>query len=134
MIDIENELFTGIATALRSEFKGIFVAGEYVPKPPRFPAVSIVEMDNAVLQSAVDSGAIENYATLTYQVDVYSNNAVAKKAECKKIAAFIDAQFAQYGFTRTFLNPVQNMNDATIYRMTGRYRGVVSQEHLVYGR
>lgn len=134
MIDIENELFTNIATALRSEYDGIYVVGEYVPQPPKFPAVNIVEMDNSVYQQGVDSGAIENFATVMYQVDVYSNKVQGKKAECKAIIALIDAQFAQYGFTRMFMQPVPNFNDATIYRMTGRYRGVVSKSHQVYGR
>lgn len=134
MIDIEFELFTAIATVLRTEFNGIFVAGEYVSQPPQFPAVSIVEMNNYVYERGVDSGAIENYVEVMYQVDVYSNLNTGKKAQAKAIIAAIDEQFARYGFTRTFLNPVPNMNDATIYRMTARYRGVVDKEHNVYGR
>ena len=134
MIDIESELFTDIADALRSIHPGIYVAGEYVPQPPTFPAVSIVEMDNSVYQQGVDSGAIENFATVMYQVDVYSNLVRGKKAECRDIIAHIDSLFAQYGFTRMFLQPVPNFNEATIYRMTGRYRGVVSKDHVVYGR
>jgi polar amino acid transport system substrate-binding protein len=34
----------------------------------------------------------------------------------------LDDVMAQYRFVRTFSNPVQNFNDATIYRMTARYR------------
>ena len=70
MIDIEFELFTDIASVLRTQFNGIFVAGEYVSQPPQFPAVSIVEMNNSVYQRGTDSGAIENYADVMYQVDV----------------------------------------------------------------
>ena len=134
MIDIEFELFTEIATALRAEYDGIFVTGEYVAQPPRFPAVSIVEMDNTVFRNGIDSGAIENYAEVMYQVDVYSNKHTGRKAECKEIISMIDEQFARFGFTRSFLNPVQNMNDATIYRMTARYRAVVDRNFNVYGR
>ena len=134
MIDIEFELFTDIASVLRTQFNGIFVAGEYVSQPPQFPAVSIVEMNNYVYERGVDSGAIENYAEVMYQVDAYSNLNTGKKAQAKSIINAIDEQFARYGFTRTFLNPVPNMNDATIYRMTARYRGVVDKEHNVYGR
>lgn len=32
MVDIESQVFTKIATALRKEFTGIFVTGEYVRK------------------------------------------------------------------------------------------------------
>jgi hypothetical protein len=134
MIDHESEVFTTIATVLRTAYSGIFVAGEYVPQPPKFPAASIVEMENAVHQSTTDSGAIENHAEVMYQVDVYSNRNQGKKAECKAIIATIDDEFSRLGFTRVFLNPVQNLNDATIYRMTGRYRAVIGKDNYVYRR
>ena len=134
MINIENELFTIIATTLRNDFPDIYVSGEYVSQPPSFPAVSIVESDNAVYSAGTDSGSIENFATVMYQVDVYSNKRIGKKEECKNIAALIDSEFARLGFTRTFLNHVQNANEPTIYRMTGRYQGVVSKDQYVYRR
>ena len=33
MIDLETEVFSTVATALRAEFSGIFVAGETVAAP-----------------------------------------------------------------------------------------------------
>ena len=134
MIDIENQVFQAVATAFRAAYPNGFIAGEYVAQPPKFPAVSVVEMDNSVYQRGVDSGAIENFANVMYQVDIYSNKASGKKAQCKAIAALIDEQFAALGLVRSFMNPVQNINDATVYRMTGRYRGVVDKNQTVYGR
>ena len=69
MIDVESAIFSEIATALRDAFDDIYVAGEYVAQPPRFPAVLLVEMDNTVYPSGRDSGGIENYADVMYQVD-----------------------------------------------------------------
>lgn len=134
MIDIENELFTKIATALRSEFQGIYVTGEYINAPSKFPAVYIVEMDNTVNRAGRDSANIENFADVMYQVDIFSNKNKGKKSECKAIAAFVDAEFAALGFTRSYLNPVPNMDDATIYRMTGRWIATVSKDNVVYRR
>lgn len=134
MIDIENELFTIIATALREAYTGIFVTGEYVRQPPKFPAVSIVEMDNSVYQRGVDSADVEQFANVMYQVDVYSSLNKGRKAQAKAIIALIDEQFARFGFIRNFLNPVPNFDDATIYRMTARYRAVVSKNETIYGR
>ena len=79
-------------------------------------------------RSGRDTSGIENFADVMYQVDIYSNKNKGKKSECKAIAAVVDDEFARLGFTRTFLNPVPNMDDATIYRMTGRYRGVVGED------
>lgn len=134
MIDIESMIFTPIATALRTEYSGIFVTGEYVPAPAKFPAVSIVEMDNTPDVRTQTNVNLENHAVVMYQVDVYSNLSKGKKAQCKAIIASIDAQFAQIGFTRTYLNPVPNLNDATIYRMVARYQAVVGQDYTIYRR
>lgn len=134
MINIEDELFTKIAAALRAEFNGIYVVGEYVNAPPKFPAVYIVEQDNTVNRMGRDTGNIENFADVMYQVDIFSNKNKGKKAECKAIAAFVDEQFASIGFTRTFLNPVPNMDDGTIYRMTGRWVATVSKDREIYRR
>lgn len=132
MIDIESELFTKIATVLRAAYDGIYVAPEYVPKPPRFPAVYLVEMDNSVLRSGADSQNIENFAEIVYEVNIFSDLHTGKKAQAKAIAALIDSQFAEMGFTRMMLNPVPNLNDATIYRVVGRYRAVVSKDQVIY--
>lgn len=134
MIDVESQVFQRVANAFRAEYPNGYIAGEYVSQPPKFPAVSVVEMDNTVLQSGIDSAQIENFVGVMYQVDIYSNLNNGKKAQAKAISALIDAQFAQIGFTRTFLNPVQNMNDATIYRITARYQAVVSKDHKIYRR
>ena len=136
MIDIESELFTRIATALRDELgaNNILVLGEYVNAPSKFPAVYIVEQDNTVNRQGRDSGSIENYADVMYQVDIYSNKNKGKKAECKAIAGIVDAQFVALGFTRSYLNPVPNMDDGTIYRMTGRWIATVGKNGFIYRR
>ena len=131
MIDQEAKVFQACADAFRAEYPNGFIAGEYVPQPPKFPAVSVVEMDNAVDQRAVDNGNIENAVNVMYQVDVYSNLNTGKKAQAKAIIALIDEVLAQYRFVRTFCNPIQNMNDATIYRMTARYRRRITDTELI---
>lgn len=134
MIDIENQVFQACADAFRAAYQNGFIAGEYVNQPPKFPAVSVVEMDNSVYMRGIDSGSIENFAAVMYQVDVYSNLNKGKKAQAKAIAALIDDVMVRMGFQRTFLNPVQNMNDATIYRMTGRYQAVAGKDNYIYRR
>ena len=134
MIDIQSELFTKIATAVRAQFPGIFVTPEYVSRPPVFPTVCIMEMENTVDRSYMDSDAVENCADLMYQVDVYSNRVQGKMDECRTIAAYVDAQFAHLGFVRAFMNPIPNLNDATIYRITARYRAVVDKNKYIYRR
>lgn len=134
MTDVENQVFQRCADAFRAAYPNGFIAGEYVPQPPKFPAVSVVEMDNTIHTAGRDTANIENYADVMYQIDAYSNLSRGKKVQAKAIIALIDNEMAKMGFTRSFLNPVQNFNDATIYRMTARYRAVVGRDETIYRR
>ncbi len=133
MIDIENDIFTRVAAALRADFPAINVYGEEARSPSSFPCVSIVEADNYTVTRTQDSGSNERHASLMYEVNVYSNKTSGKKAECRAIAAVIDDILLGLGFTRTMKKPV-SMDDATIYRMVTRYTAVVSIDQTIYRR
>ena len=134
MINVENEIFDIIARAVRNAYPDIYMIGEYVKSPSKFPCVSLVEMDNsAYLRTQTDS-SVENHAELMYELNVYSNKKSGKKSECKAIASLIDNEMAALGFGRSMLQPIPNMDDATIYRVTGRYRAVVSKDKIIYRR
>lgn len=134
MISLENEIFNIISKAIRNDYPQGFVVGEYVKAPARFPCISIVEMDNRVYENTQTSGCLENHVDVTYEVNIYSNKTSGKKSECKAIASLIDNEFATLGFSRTMLQPIPNIDDATIYRMVGRYTGVVSKDKKVFRR
>lgn len=134
MIDIENELFTKIATALRTQFSGIFVTGEYVAAPPSFPCAMIVEADNITYRESQTSTENENHATVMYEVNVYSNKTSGRKSEAKAIMAVIDDIMLRLNFDRMFLDAVPNLHDATIYRLTARYIAVISKDEVIYRR
>ena len=131
MIDLENDVFSNVATILRAAHAGILVTGEYTPKPPNFPAVSSVEADNRVVEQ-MRTLNIENAVSVMYEVNVYSNKASGKKAEAKEIAATLDEAFAAMGFTRTMKNQVPNFNDATIYRIVCRYEAIIDKDLWIY--
>jgi hypothetical protein len=134
MINVENEIFNIIAKAVRNAYPGVYVVGEYVKSPAKFPHVSIVEIDNTAYEKTQTSGSLENHADMTYEVNIYSNKTSGKKSECKAVASLIDNEFATLGFSRTMLQPIPNVDDATIYRMLGRYRGVVSKDKVIFRR
>jgi hypothetical protein len=134
MIDVENEVFNTVATVVRVEYPDIYMVGEYVKTPPRFPCISLVEMDNQSYQKTEDSGSSENHASVMYEVNIYSNKTVGKKSECKALASLIDEQMLALGFARTMLQPIPNLDDATIYRMVGRYSAVISKNKDFYRR
>lgn len=134
MIDIESAVFNRVAARVCEVYPDIFMVGEYVNSPASFPAVSLVEMDNATRIETIDSGFNENHANVMYEANVYSNKTVGKKSECKAIIALIDEEMLAMGFSRSTLTPVPNEYDSTIYRMVGRYRAAVSSKHEIYRR
>lgn len=134
MIDCENEIFDTVAKSVRAAYPSVSMSSEYVRTPSKFPFVSLVEMSNTAYDKTQTSGDIENHASLMYEVNIYSNKNSGKKSECKAIAALIDNELATLGFSRTMLQPIPNMDDATIYRITGRYTAVISKDKIVYRR
>lgn len=134
MIDVETELFSEVSSKVRAKYPNLYMTGEYVKSPPDFPCVSMVEVDNATFRNTQTTEAQENHAAVMYEVNVYSNKTKGKKAECKEIIAFIDELLMERNFTRIMLEPVPNQDNATIYRMLGRYRAVVSKNKTIYRR
>jgi hypothetical protein len=122
VIDKENEVFDAVAKKLRSKFKGIYVIGaEMSPTPPKFPAVSFVQTNNAVRGEYSTFDSLENVATEDYKAEVYSNLEKGKEAQTKEVTAVISDVMSGLGYERTFCEVVPN-NDSTINRRMSRYR------------
>lgn len=130
MIDPENIIFSTVATALRDKYD-VFVSGEYTDLPAKFPAVTIVQIDNAIVQRMRTTN-IENAVSVAMEVNVYTNTVGYKKSEAKDIMETVDEEFTKLGFARTMCNPVSNLQDATIYRIVARYQASVDKNFYIY--
>lgn len=133
MIDMEREIFAEVEKQVREKYPKVFMTGEIVSAPPSFPCVSLEEVDNAGFRNSMTQEDEENHAAVTYELNVYSNKKTGKKAECREIAGLIDGILSCLNFTRMMLKPVPN-RDATIYRILGRYRAVISKNGTIYRR
>lgn len=122
MIDVENEVYTRIAEMLRVRFSPINTASEYVKSPPAFPHVSVTQSDSFPITEREDSSNQENMVQVMFEINVYSNKTSGKKTECKKIMNAINDLLTSMNFRRLAMTPIPNMEDATIYRITARYR------------
>ena len=131
MIDVESIVFSTVANALRAVYDDIFVSGEFVDVPAKFPAVTIVESDNAIVQRMRTTN-IENAVTVMYEVNIYTNTVGYKKSEAKDILEVVDDEFSKMGFARVLCNPVANLSDATIYRIVARYQASIDKDLWVY--
>ena len=119
---------------LENDFMPIHVMSESNRIPADFPCVTFLEANNVTRRDTLDSAMMEHHANVMYEVNVYSNKTIGRQSECRKILDTIDRLLLQKGFVRTYMNPVPNMNDSTIYRIVARYVATISKERVVYGR
>ena len=122
MIDKENEIFKAVATALRKQFKSIYIIGaEMSSAPPKFPAVSFVQTNNSTKTEHSTFDCLENVVTEDYKAEVYSNLEKNKETQTKEITNIISDVMSELGYVRTFCEVVPNA-DGTINRRMSRYR------------
>ena len=130
MIDKENEIYTRIRNAVLAKFENANISSRYIPMPASFPHVSCVQIDSFEPAELIDSSESQKYVSIAYQIDVYSNNKTKSKSECKDIIAVIDDTLRRMNFHRETLVPVQNINDASIYRITARYKVIADESNF----
>lgn len=131
MIDIENMLFTKVKNDLPKTVK---MGAMYARSQSEFPYVTLVVMDNTVYERFIDSARIENAVNIMVEVNVYSNKTSGKKEECKKLIKTIDETLSGLNLVRMMCQPTPNLEDATVYRITARYRAIVDKNLNIYRR
>ena len=134
MIDYEIDIFDEMARIVYAGWPTAYVTGEYVERPASFPCVTIIETVNQEDTSRRDSSGEEKAALLSYVVNVYSNSVTEAKQQCRAIMSALDDRFRFYNFARAFVRPVNNASDPTVYRLVGRWNGVLSNDGIHYGR
>ena len=134
MIDVNNEVFTTVAKVVRDSHPGVTVVGENTRKPSKFPAVTIDESENVMVDQLEDSSKEEKFAGVTYKLQVFSNKQSGKKAEARAIFATADAVMRQLGFQRVTFTTTPEIYESTVYQITATYEAVVSAAGYVYKR
>ena len=133
MIDIEYDLAAEMEAAVQPEVGADFhVYTDRTIRPEKLPAGFLEEIENATYTRTSDSNGIEHHATVTYRWTVTSKKKNDKKSECKRIFSLGDAVLTDLGFVRISKAPT-DMNNATMYRLTGRYTAVVDTNKQIIG-
>ena len=133
MIDIESQVYTKAATALRTAFSGIEMSSAAEYRPAKFPFVRLCEADNYSYRASQDSLSNENHANVMYEAEVYSIKKSGKKEEARAIQAELDKAMDEMGFVRTTMTTMVD-KEGTMVRIVSRYTAVVSKNHVIYGR
>ena len=134
MIDFENEIFTAVATAVRSAHPGITIKSEYVRSPASFPTVSLSEVDNINVDSLMDSSGAEKYAGLGYRLQVFSNKEGGKKTEAKAIFKTADEILCGMGFRRRTYSTTPEIYYSTIFSIMATYEAIADANGVLYNR
>jgi hypothetical protein len=121
VIDKELEVFEYVASKLRKKYKTIYVVGtELTSAPPKFPAVSIVQTNNAIRTEHSTFDSLENVVREDYKAEVFSNLEIGKEKQTKEITNDISDFFTELGYERTFCEPIPN-GDSSVNRRMSRY-------------
>ena len=121
MIDKERDIFQKVSNKLHEKYPVIYVIGsELINTPPKFPAVSLVQTNNAVNEGYSTFKELENVVREDYKAEVFSNLETGKEAETKEITAVISDVMKEMGYERTFCEMIANA-DSTINRRMSRY-------------
>ncbi len=121
MIDIELQLYNIVAPVLYEKYPDITIYSEYVNTSTKFPCVSIVQADSKTDSNSLPLSNIPQAVSVLIEINIYSNSTSNGKQECKDILAVIDELMVLDGYKLTYNEPIQNLNDATIYRRIARY-------------
>lgn len=131
MIDIESTVFNLVADAYDAEYPDGSRYGEQTTSPPKFPCLTLEQVDNYTYQGSLDDSQQEHDAWVVFEVNVYSNLMSGAKQQCKAIMELVDQQLQNLNFVRLFCTPGKNA-DKKYFRMTARYRAVVSENYMIY--
>lgn len=134
MIDYMNEIFTAVAVPVRKAHPGVSVSGEYTRQPSSFPAVTLDETENVVVDRLEDSSNEEIFAGLRYRLQVFSNKVSGKKAEARAIFSTADDVMRRLGFHRTAYTTTPEMYESTVYSITATYEAIIDARGNIYKR
>lgn len=131
MIDVESAIFSQVASAFDAAYPNGSRYGEQTTSPPRFPCLTLEQVDSYTYERSLDASPVEHNAWLVFEVNVYSNLMSGAKQQCKAIMQLVDTELQKLNFVRMFCTPGKNA-DKKYFRMTARYRAVVSEDYRMY--
>ena len=131
MIDREVQIFNRVyAKAAPLCAKGKFSSTIINSKPTALPAASLIEMDNITIRGRQSSTPTENFALITYQLEVYATS----KSECRKVYAAVDDEMISMNFSRMggqYINMPENMK---LFMYVARYEAAIDADGNLYRR
>ena len=131
MIDYEVKIFNkvhGTVAPLCANKR--FVSTVITEVPTAFPAASLIEMDNTTVRDRQSSTPVENYALITYQLEVYGTS----KSSCRSVYAAADEAMIAMNFSRVSGMYTNNAENTKVFRYVARYEAEIDRDGNIYRR
>lgn len=126
MIDVENLVFDTIFNGVRNVHQDIEVSKGFIEESAVFPCIVVRETNNVPVQRMNTDDCAENFTRITYQIDIYSDNASRSRSECRELLNLVDEIMQNMKFRRIHISEPLNVK-RTIFRQYARYSVIVGK-------
>ena len=131
MIDGEVKIFSRVHGRVASKCAPkMFVSTAITEKPTAFPAGCLIEISNITDTGRQSSTPIENFAVITYQLEVYATT----KNKCREVYAEADEEMISMNFNRISGAYMDNAGNTKVFRYVARYEAVMDKDGNIYRR
>jgi len=131
MIDVSHEIFTAIATQVRSEHNPVTVIGESISVPAQFPCVAIDEVYN--VPSHLDTSNQEAYNSVTYRVQVFCTGD-DKRAQARAIFKTVSDVCWDLNLMRKTYTTLPDVYNSSIYQITATFEADIRHDGMIFRR
>jgi hypothetical protein len=130
MIDYEVKIFNRVHAVVSPLCATNKFVSKQIVSETAFPAASLIEMDNTTIRNRQSSTPGENFALITYQLDVYA----MKKSDCRRVFAAADEAMLGLNFSRMSGQYIDNPGNPDVFRYTARYEAEIDPDGNIYRR
>lgn len=131
MIDVSNEIFNVVATAVRAEHSPVTVIPENTSLPASFPCVAMDETYNVDSQN--DSSGEAKFAAVTYRVQVFCNGD-GKRANARAIFGTVADTMRSFNLMRKTYTTTPDVYNSSIYQITATFEADVRHDGMIFRR
>lgn len=128
MIDAEVKIFNRVYGSVAPLCANNKFVSTQVVSPTAFPAASLIEIGNTTLARRQGTSLIENFAIITYQLDVYA----LSKSKCREVYSAADDAMIGLNFNRISGQYIDNPDNTKVFRYVARYEALIDPEGNLY--
>ena len=129
MLDLTNELYNKIKSAVLKLYPNALVEKKYQATTTTFPYVTIADLDNTETSHNLSYG--ERQSQASWKIDIYANHSTGEIVVKKIRDAIVPIMEDQYHLKRITAKPVDNVLDTTIYRYMLVYQCKIDENRKI---